>query len=281
MHINCLELLAAFLAVKCFAKDKTNLTIYLKMDSMSALTYINKLGGTISPQLNTLAKELWLWCMERSILFKAQHLAGVLNTIGDNESRVMKDWTDWKLCPAVFRHINQRRGPLEVDLFASRLTCQLRQFVSWRPDPMAIATDAFTLDWAELKAYANPPWNLISRACPSGTSVEGTGMVPSAPRDVGGSSSLFPPRRDLITATHEDSLPEVVPQLTVWAISGSATRTAEFLRGLRNCSWRHGDRSPPRRQTINHRRAEHFREYTVTTSLGPLAPWAERMLLYY
>ena len=44
MHINCLELLAAFLAVKCFAKDKTNLTIDLKMDSMSALTYINKLG---------------------------------------------------------------------------------------------------------------------------------------------------------------------------------------------------------------------------------------------
>ena len=44
MHINCLELLAAFLAVKCFAKDKTNLTIHLKMDSMSALTYINKLG---------------------------------------------------------------------------------------------------------------------------------------------------------------------------------------------------------------------------------------------
>ena len=58
MHINCLELLAAHLAVKCFAKDKTNLTIHLKMDSMSALTYINKLGGTISPQLNCLAKKL-------------------------------------------------------------------------------------------------------------------------------------------------------------------------------------------------------------------------------
>ena len=71
MHINCLELLAAHLAVRCFAKDKTNLTIHLKMDSMSALTYINKLGGTISPQLNSLAKDLWLWCMERSILLKA------------------------------------------------------------------------------------------------------------------------------------------------------------------------------------------------------------------
>jgi hypothetical protein len=56
-----------------------------------------------------------------------------------------------------------RLGPLEVDLFASRLTHQLRTYVSWRPDPMAMAMDAFTLDWAELRAYANPPWNLIGR----------------------------------------------------------------------------------------------------------------------
>ena len=50
VHINCLELLAAHLAVKCFAKDKTNLTNLLKIDSMSALTYMKKLGGTISPK---------------------------------------------------------------------------------------------------------------------------------------------------------------------------------------------------------------------------------------
>ena len=47
-----------------FAKDKTNLTIHLKKESMSAM---------------------------RIILLKAQHLAGVLNTIADDESRVMKD----------------------------------------------------------------------------------------------------------------------------------------------------------------------------------------------
>ena len=107
MHINCLELIAASLAVKCFAKDKTNLTFHLKMDSILALTFINKLGGTISPQLNSLAKELLLWYMERTILLKAQHLAGVLNTIADDDSLVMKNWSDWKLCPAVLHQINQ------------------------------------------------------------------------------------------------------------------------------------------------------------------------------
>jgi hypothetical protein len=101
--------------------------------------------------------------MERSIVLKALHLAGVLNTIADDESRVMKDRSDGRLCPNVFHQINQRLGPLVVDLFASRLVNQLQTYVSWRRDPMAMATDAFTLDWAELRAYANPPWNLIFR----------------------------------------------------------------------------------------------------------------------
>jgi hypothetical protein len=45
--------------------------------------------------------------MERTILLKAQHLAGVLNTIADDDSLVMKNWSDWKLCPAVLHQINQ------------------------------------------------------------------------------------------------------------------------------------------------------------------------------
>ena len=54
--------------------------------------------------------------------------------------------------------INSIFGPLEVDLFASQLTTQLLPFVSWRPpDPEAKATDAFTLTWTSMKAYATPP----------------------------------------------------------------------------------------------------------------------------
>ena len=45
MHINCLELLAATLAIKCFARDKTNIAILLKVDNTTAISYINKLGA--------------------------------------------------------------------------------------------------------------------------------------------------------------------------------------------------------------------------------------------
>ena len=49
MHINCLELLAAHLAVKSFAKNKANLTIHLKMDSMSAIDIHQQTGGNDIP----------------------------------------------------------------------------------------------------------------------------------------------------------------------------------------------------------------------------------------
>ena len=47
-----------------------------------------------------------------------------------------------------FQRLHQKWGPLNTDLFASCLSYQLDQFVSWRPDPLPIHKDAFTLDWA-------------------------------------------------------------------------------------------------------------------------------------
>ena len=81
----------------------------------------------------------------------------------DRESRVFLDSSDWKLHPGVFNHLYQKWGPLNIALFASRLSCQLDQFVSLRPDPLAIHTDAFTMDWATFRGYVFPPFALIGR----------------------------------------------------------------------------------------------------------------------
>ena len=50
-HINCLELLATTLALKTFVKDRTRLSVLLKLDNTSAVAYINNQGGTISKNL--------------------------------------------------------------------------------------------------------------------------------------------------------------------------------------------------------------------------------------
>ena len=61
MHINCLELLAADLAMKSFLKGLRGISVLLQLDNSTAVAYINNLGGMVSPALTSLAKSLWLW----------------------------------------------------------------------------------------------------------------------------------------------------------------------------------------------------------------------------
>ena len=55
-----------------------------------------------------------------------------------------------------FPNANPIRGPCTIDLFADRLNCQLPRFCSWKPDPMALATDAFQQNWSTGRNYAFP-----------------------------------------------------------------------------------------------------------------------------
>ena len=47
-------------------------------------------------------------------------------------------------------------------MFASRLNYQTSPYVSWGPDPQAVAVDAFTLNWNFSLIYAFPPFSLIA-----------------------------------------------------------------------------------------------------------------------
>ena len=91
-------------------------------------------------------------------MISAQHVPGKLNTIADLESRVFNDSSEWKIAPQTI--LPFLKG-CEIDLFASRLSAQLPQYVSWRPDPEAVHANALTMDWAPFKGYAFPPFNLI------------------------------------------------------------------------------------------------------------------------
>ena len=130
MHITSLELLAAMLAVKTFLKDASGISVLLQLDNATAVAYINNMGGTVSSQLTTLAKELWTWAFDKDIGLSAQHIPGVSNTIADIESRTVRDRSYWMLRPRTFLTIKEAFGPLDVDLFASRLTHQLPRFFS-------------------------------------------------------------------------------------------------------------------------------------------------------
>ncbi|KAM4698712.1 uncharacterized protein WCC33_014250 [Rhinophrynus dorsalis] len=163
LHINCLELLAGSFALKSLTKDRVHCCVLLKMDNVSAVRYINRLGGTKSKPLEELAKDFWHFCLDRNITVVAEHLPGLSNAVADWNSRYLTDFSDWTLHSSVFQALDHIWGPFHIDLFASRLNCRIPQFFSWRPDPDALATDAFLQSWLPGTNYAFPPFAIISR----------------------------------------------------------------------------------------------------------------------
>ena len=203
LHINCLELLAATLAIQTFAKERSGISVLLRIDNTTAVAYINRKGGTVSPTLSHLEKTMWLWCMERNISLKAQHLPGVMNSIADRESRAWSDRSEWKLSPKIFQRINSQLGPLSTDLFASRLSNQLPTFVSWKPDPPGNGDRCIYIDLVgsstedlcepSLEHDRQSPVTHMqskhSRAHPGGSRVESSSLVPTAPTETGQSTT--------------------------------------------------------------------------------------------
>ena len=54
-------------------------------------------------------------------------------------------------------------GTPELDLFASRLNCQVNVYVSWKPDLSAVAIDAFSIPWSAILCYMFPPISLLGQ----------------------------------------------------------------------------------------------------------------------
>ena len=193
-----------------------------------------------------------MWCLERNIHITTQYLPGSQNVIADAESRVATNRTDWKLNPAIFAKIDHLFGPLEVDLFATRLSTQCQCYFSWRPDPYAKATDTFLQNWTHLRGFANPPWNLIGKAI-SQVQFQQARIVLIAP--VWRTQSWYPillstlvdyPRiiTPVVEITASQTPPLMFPQLAVWHISGRDTETKSFLRKLQASCSTHGGQKP-------------------------------------
>ncbi|KAJ1148938.1 hypothetical protein NDU88_001762 [Pleurodeles waltl] len=79
LHINCLELLADSFAIKSLTRDRVSCVVLLWMDNVSAVQYINRLGGTRSRGLVELVKDFWHFCLAHQISVSAEYLPGIQN----------------------------------------------------------------------------------------------------------------------------------------------------------------------------------------------------------
>lgn len=163
LHINYLELLAAFFGLKCFAKNLKNCDVLLRIDNTTAIAYINKMGGIQFQNLSNLAKEIWKWCEHRQIWIFASYISSKENIEADWESRRLEPETEYSLSQIAFLDIVKQFGTPEVDLFATRINAKCDLYVSWGRDPGSMAVDAFTLNWSKYFFYAFPPFSIILR----------------------------------------------------------------------------------------------------------------------
>ena len=143
LHINVLELIAAFFGLKCFCSEMKNQHIRLLLDNSTAVSYINAMGGMKSNMCNKVAKTIWEWCTLRNLWITACHIPGVTNQAADTASRAFNDRTEWMIDKIIFEKITSAFFKPDVDLFASRINRQLPNYVSWHADPEAKFVDAF------------------------------------------------------------------------------------------------------------------------------------------
>lgn len=162
-HINYLEILAAFLGLKCFAVNLKNCDLLLRIDNTTAIAYINLMGRVQSEKLSKLTKKLWQWCETRNITIFASYISSKDNFNADFESRCLEPETEYQISNFAYQKIIKKFGKPQIDLFASRVNTKCKKYVSWKKDPGAIAIDAFTINWSFYFSYAFSPCSIILR----------------------------------------------------------------------------------------------------------------------
>ena len=247
-HINILELKACQLALLTFCKDLVNVHVHIYMDNTTSCTYINKFGGK-THELNVLAREIWLWCIDKDIHLSAAHLPGDMNHEADELSRVFNDDLEWAVDSNIFDKLVSLYPEMSVDLFASRLKHKLDIYVSLRPDPHAFAVDAFSLMWTEKLYYIFAPFSLMARVLQKMEQDTSEAVIiallwptqawwPSLLHMISGPCFLLPKPQDILMLHHkpERRHPLTKMRLGVFRLSGKPLNARMYREQLRTSS---------------------------------------------
>lgn len=111
MHINYLEIKAAFLALKCFAKDVRNKQILMSIDNILSTILWTFTQNTKILMGMVYAKRNWGFC----------RVCGLKENLADEGSRITNIDTEWKLANYAFQKIKNKFGIPTMDLFATRI----------------------------------------------------------------------------------------------------------------------------------------------------------------
>ncbi|XP_066958908.1 uncharacterized protein [Macrobrachium rosenbergii] len=162
LHINVLEIKAAFLGLQCFQDRLMGHLVALMSDNTTMVAYVNKQGGLVSRALHELMLQVHQWAVAHSVELLARYIPGKRNVLADTLSRQDQVvGSEWSLHQSKADKLFNLWGRPVVDLFATQYNRKLPTFFSVILDPWAAAEDAFQHSWDNLEVYAFPPFCLL------------------------------------------------------------------------------------------------------------------------
>ena len=106
LHINRLELEAAFRSLQSFEQFLKGKTVCLCTDNTMVACSVNKEGGARSTHMGLRTEDMLLWCQSQGISLSARHIPGKLNIIADALSRSQSILhTEWILHEATLQQV--------------------------------------------------------------------------------------------------------------------------------------------------------------------------------
>jgi ribonuclease HI len=144
-HINELELKAVLQALQAFQPMLSNHSILLCCNNVTAIAYVNKLGGR-SATLNKTMCKILKWCEQHHTQLSAQHLPGLNNSRANRLSRLYLQH-EWQLADHIFHSLNRHWGLHTINHTATTSNAHLPWFNSCFHELGSEAVNCLTQDW--------------------------------------------------------------------------------------------------------------------------------------
>ena len=168
-------MLAVLFSLKAFHKELSRKHVLVRIDNMTAVSGLGKMGTSHSKKR---IRTLWEWCLDNNMWLTTSHIPGKENFLADAESRKSRKETEWTLDRGIFHEaVKKIHVEPQIDLFASTFNYQLRSFVAYQPDLEAMAINAFSTSWKRYIFYAFPPFIIIPKVSAKIQAEEATGLL--------------------------------------------------------------------------------------------------------
>ena len=112
----------------------------------TVISYINKKDGLKSHEYNKIAKGIWIWCTSKDLHISGEHIPDKYNFEADKNFRKLQDGTEGQLNSKIYKAVCDTIGTPEIYLTACRINRKTEKSVSWKPEPVHFAVDAFSIN---------------------------------------------------------------------------------------------------------------------------------------